>query len=133
MPVAVDAIQIEQVLINLVRNAMDALKDMPESRRVINLSVRDGEEGWITVEIKDMGPGCSIDMIDRLFEPFVTSKREGLGIGLSISQGIVEAHGGVLWLAENSEEGATFRFTLPTVQEINEENNDRLLHRSRSG
>jgi PAS domain S-box-containing protein len=133
MPVAVDAIQIEQVLINLVRNAMDALKDMPESRRVINLSVGEGEEGWITVEIKDMGPGCSLDMIDRLFEPFVTSKREGLGIGLSISQGIVEAHGGVLWLAENSEEGATFRFTLPTVQEINEENSKRLLHRSRSG
>lgn len=113
--VSVDAIQIEQVLLNLVRNAMDAVLDMPDSRRVICLSVDELDEEWISVEIKDTGTGCNPDMIDRLFEPFATSKPEGLGIGLSISQGIVEAHGGSLWLAENTSMGATFRFTLPTV------------------
>ena len=131
--ISADAIQIEQVILNLVRNAMDALKQMPEDRRVINIIVEESDAGWITVKIMDMGPGCSDDMVDRLFEPFITSKPEGLGIGLSISQGIVEAHGGVLWLGDNSNEGATFCFTLPLDLETNDkEIDDRLVYRSRS-
>lgn len=112
--VMADAIQIEQVLLNLVRNAMDAVIDLSQARRQIVLNLHAEPQGWVTVEIKDQGHGCPADMAERLFEPFVTSKAKGLGIGLSISQGIVEAHGGTLWLAENSDEGATFRFTLPT-------------------
>jgi PAS domain S-box-containing protein len=116
-----DAIQIEQVLLNLVRNAMDAVADLEEARRQIFIDVEPGPEDWLTVEIRDLGRGCPTDMADRLFEPFVTSKPDGLGIGLSISQGIVEAHGGRLWLAENSDMGATFRFTLPTGLESREQ------------
>lgn len=112
--VLVDPIQIEQVLLNLVRNAMDAVANIEQARRQISIAVSEEPEDWVTVQIRDRGPGCPTDMADRLFEPFVTSKPEGLGIGLSISQGIIEAHGGRLWLAENSGDGAVFRFTLPT-------------------
>lgn len=108
-----DAIQIEQVLLNLVRNAMEAVLELPEPRRKISISGSSRKPGWITVEIRDSGPGCPQAMAERLFEPFVTSKDDGLGIGLSISQGIIEAHGGSLWLAENSSQGAVFAFTLP--------------------
>lgn len=111
--VAADAIQIEQVLLNLVRNAMDAVAVLPEARRVITIGARATEPGLVSIEIRDHGHGCPADMVERLFEPFVTSKPQGLGIGLSISQGIVEAHGGTLCLAENTPEGATFRFSLP--------------------
>ena len=114
---AADAIQIEQVLLNLVRNAMDAVAGLQEDRRVITLGVCSTDSASIAVEIRDRGHGCPAGMVERLFEPFVTSKPEGLGIGLSISQGIVEAHGGTLWLADNSPEGATFRFTLPLDHE----------------
>lgn len=116
-----DAIQIEQVLLNLVRNAMDAVCGLEQARRTITIGVSDGLAGHITVDIRDQGHGCPAHMADRLFEPFVTSKPEGLGIGLSISQGIIDAHGGRLWLASNSDKGAVFRFTLPTEQEPHEE------------
>lgn len=119
--VLADAIQIEQVLLNLVRNAMDAVADLPQGRRQITIGAWEEPEGWVTAEIRDHGQGCPADMADRLFEPFVTSKPEGLGIGLSISQGIIEAHGGRLWLAENSENGAVFRFTLPRDLEPREQ------------
>ena len=112
--VMADAIQVEQVLLNLVRNAIDVVAGLDTSRREITISVSEDTDEWVTVEIRDQGCGCPPEMADRLFEPFVTSKPEGLGIGLSISQSIVEAHGGRLWLAENSEHGAVFRFTLPT-------------------
>ena len=112
--VMADPIQIEQVLLNLVRNAMDAVVGLDQARREIAIEVFSQPSDWITVEIRDQGPGCPDHMVERLFEPFVTSKDDGLGIGLSISHGIVEAHGGSLWLAENSADGATFRFTLPT-------------------
>lgn len=109
-----DPIQVEQVLLNLVRNAIDSVTAFEQDRRRIALNVLDSDEDWLTVEIQDSGGGCPLAMVDRLFEPFVTSKKKGLGIGLSISHGIIEAHGGSLWLAENSDHGAVFRFTLPT-------------------
>lgn len=120
-PAYVDAIQVEQVLLNLVRNAMDAVCPLEHARRRIALSAEPHERGWIVVEIRDHGKGCPGDMVNRMFEPFVTSKPKGLGIGLSISQGIIEAHGGTLWLAENSSRGAVFRFTLPTAEEARED------------
>ncbi|MCB1789327.1 MAG: PAS domain S-box protein [Gammaproteobacteria bacterium] len=120
--VAADAIQIEQVLLNLVRNAMEAVAQLPEDRRTITLGVWAMDSDQLTVEIRDRGHGCSADLVEHLFEPFITSKPDGLGIGLSISQGIVEAHGGALWLAENSTDGAVFRFTLPQENEPDEQN-----------
>ncbi len=108
--VLVDAIQVQQVLINLVRNAIEAMTD-PSERRV---TIRTGESGeaMITVEVRDEGPGLGEDR-DRIFKPFRTSKSTGLGIGLSISRAIVEAHGGKIDGLNAPDGGALFRFTLP--------------------
>lgn len=114
-PIYADGIQVEQVLLNLVRNAFDALMSQPEGERRIFIDAYEHPPGCVTVGLRDTGPGCPAEMIQRLFEPFVTSKPEGLGIGLSISQGIIETHGGRMWLAENSASGAVFRFTLPVA------------------
>lgn len=110
--VRVDPIQIEQVLINLVRNSMDALLDVEETRRSIVLSAKLYKRKFICVSVSDSGNGCSNEVAERLYEPFFTTKKHGLGIGLGISQTIVVTHGGNLWLDKNSSGGATFSFTL---------------------
>jgi len=113
--VRVDPIQIEQVLLNLFRNSIDAVADLEDARR--HITVRSfGEKGNIAVVINDGGRGCMRSQVDRLFEPFFTTKTEGLGIGLTVSQSLIEAHGGRLWLKANSRRGATFCFTLPTSE-----------------
>lgn len=111
-PVRVDPIQIEQVLINLVRNSMDALQDIQEKRRKITLSAKPYKRKFICVSVSDTGYGCNDEVVQRLYEPFFTTKAKGLGIGLGISQTIVVTHGGNLWLEKNSSDGATFSFTL---------------------
>ncbi|MDZ7753871.1 MAG: PAS domain S-box protein [Gammaproteobacteria bacterium] len=116
-PVYADSIQVEQVLLNLVRNAFDALAHLDAGERRIFLAAFEDPAGFVTVEFRDTGPGCPAGTTERLFDPFVTSKPEGLGIGLSISQSIIESHGGKMWLAENSAGGAVFRFTLPVAVE----------------
>lgn len=109
-PVRIDKIQIQQVVVNLVRNAVEALRE--SSRRELTIRSRsDGE--YQQVEIIDTGPGIAPEIAQGLFQPFVTSKKDGMGIGLSISQSIIEAHGGRLWTEPNPEGGAIFRFHLP--------------------
>ena len=110
-----DPIQIEQVLLNLVRNSMDALSVIDENNRIITIKVSRKKPRSIKVCITDSGRGCPSDVADRLFEPFFTTKPNGLGIGLGISQNIIDAHGGRLWLEKNSLEGATFSFILPST------------------
>lgn len=110
--VRVDPIQIEQVLLNLVRNSIDAIASLDETRRHILIRTT-LERRQIVVAINDGGCGCAPSQADRLFEPFYTTKPEGLGIGLTVSQSLIEAHGGRLWLKANSRRGATFCFTLP--------------------
>lgn len=111
--VMADPIQIEQVMINLVRNSMDAMSTLEqERRRIVIQAARHGRNG-VRVCIADSGRGCAAEVVDRLFEPFFTTKSNGLGIGLGISQSIIEAHGGRLWLEANSNQGATFCFILP--------------------
>ena len=111
--VKVDPIQIEQVIMNLVRNSMDAMSEVdPKRRRLLIRTMRCGTS-QVEVSIADHGRGCPSDVVERLFEPFFTTKPSGLGIGLGISQTIIEAHGGRLWLESNSINGATFSFTLP--------------------
>lgn len=109
----VDPIQIEQVLLNLVRNGMDAMASVHETRRRILIKATRHARRAARICISDGGRGCPPETVDRLFEPFFTTKPNGLGIGLGISQSLIEAHGGRLWLAANSEKGATFCFTLP--------------------
>src|SRR5690606_5649003 len=90
--VLADRVQIQQVLVNLIRNAVDAMMDSP--RRDLEISTAMTQPGWVEVAISDTGPGISRDIADQLFQPFVTTKPQGMGVGLSISRTIVEAHGG---------------------------------------
>jgi C4-dicarboxylate-specific signal transduction histidine kinase len=103
-------VQIQQVIINLIRNAFEAMADQ-EPRQVI-LSTRALDDDMI--EIADIGPGIPGDIAGRLFEPFVLSKHDGMGLGLSISRSIIEAHDGQLTAEPNPGGGTIFRFTLPS-------------------
>jgi PAS domain S-box-containing protein len=108
-----DSIQLQQVMLNLLLNAFDAMKDSPEDQRTVIVRTRQLDAASIRVEVSDAGTGISPDRLDSLFEPFRSSKREGLGLGLSISRSIVEAHKGRIWAENNPDRGATFYFTLP--------------------
>ena len=110
--VVVDPIQIEQVLVNLFRNGLDAMASTP--RRELKVTSRLVAPALVEVAVADTGTGLAPDTLARLFEPFFTTKAAGLGVGLSISRGIVEAHGGEMRAENNEDGGATFRFTLPT-------------------
>jgi C4-dicarboxylate-specific signal transduction histidine kinase len=107
--VQADRVQVEQVLVNLIQNALDAVAGQPDGKRVVSVTTAaDGDR--VSVRVADTGPG-GFDPA-RLFEPFYTTKAGGLGLGLAISRSIVEAHGGRLW-AEPTPDGAVFAFTLP--------------------
>jgi two-component system, LuxR family, sensor kinase FixL len=109
-----DRVHLQQVLLNLIVNAMDALGDTAEEQKSIAVRARlDGEE-MVEISVSDNGPGVPSDKLPHIFDPFFTSKPHGLGMGLAISRTIIEAHGGRLW-AESDGSGATFRFTLPVV------------------
>lgn len=107
--VTFDRVQIQQVLVNLIRNGMEAM-DSIRADRVLRVRVRRVDDA-IQTEISDRGPG--IELPNRIFEPFFTTKQNGMGMGLAISQSIVESHGGRLWAERNEPQGATFVFTLP--------------------
>lgn len=111
-PVKVDAIQIQQVLLNLIHNGIDAMRNAGNGRRVIVIKTTAPDAENVEVAVADRGEGIDQMVVDRLFEPFVTSKPEGLGMGLSISRSIIDAHGGRLWVDKNGGPGVTFRFAL---------------------
>ena len=111
--VRADRVQVQQVLTNLMRNAMEAMKDSPD-RDLSITSRREGEA--MVIEVADTGPGISEEIAARLFQPFVTTKAGGMGIGLSISRRIIESHGGTLTVRRNEQGGATFRFDLPLAE-----------------
>ena len=111
--VYVDTVQIQQVLLNLLRNSMDALSSIPEGKRTISIKVSAHGRHYTKIAVSDTGIGCPPQELSRLFEPFFTTKESGLGVGLSISQSIVEAHGGKLWLESTSNRGASFCMTIP--------------------
>ena len=113
-PVHVDQIQIEQVIINLVRNSIDALQHLPEKQpRQLIISSRLTLNNSIQVGVKDNGPGLDEDQQQKILTPFYTTKADGMGMGLSISRSLIEAHEGTLQFNSKSGEGATFYFTLP--------------------
>jgi PAS domain S-box-containing protein len=112
-PVQVDRVQLQQVLLNLIINAIEAMRGAAEgSRELLITTARDGS-GSIVVSLRDTGPGLDPTKVDRLFEPLYTTKPEGMGMGLAICRSIVEAHGGRLWASANEPRGAIFQFTLP--------------------
>ncbi|WP_268808111.1 two-component system sensor histidine kinase NtrB [Caballeronia terrestris] len=113
-PVHGDCVQLQQVVLNLLLNAFDAMEShsVPDREVVIEASVDD--DGSVRVAVRDRGPGLADDIVEKLFTPFFTSKRDGLGLGLSISRSIVNMHGGRIWAENNVHAGAAFYFTLPT-------------------
>jgi two-component system, LuxR family, sensor kinase FixL len=113
--VLVEKVQVQQVLLNLMRNAIEAMQDCEPRELLVATSAIDGD--MLEVSVADTGHGLSVDIADRLFEPFVTTKPAGMGVGLSISKRIVEAHGGKMWAEANPGGGTIFRFTLQAAPE----------------
>jgi two-component system sensor kinase FixL len=113
--VAVDRIQVQQVIVNLIRNAVEA---MESERRELTVSAAPDGDGGVVIRVADTGPGLAPEVAERLFQPFVTTKPQGMGIGLSICRSIVEAHGGKLRAEPNPGGGTVFTFSLPTAPPV---------------
>lgn len=111
--VNVDGIQIQQVVLNLIRNAVDAMQDTPVVERKVTVHTGLQDDETIFVSVSDAGCGTLEEQRELLFQPFFTTKESGLGVGLSISRSIVNAHGGRMWFTPNDDRGTTFWFTLP--------------------
>ena len=108
-----DPVQLQQVLLNLVINAFDAMREIPISRRKVVIATQSNGDGTVSASVRDYGTGISAEMQDSLFNPFFTTKNEGLGMGLAIARSILESHGGAI-SAENADGGgARFEFVLP--------------------
>ncbi|WP_347404039.1 ATP-binding protein [Mesorhizobium sp. WSM4976] len=110
-----DKVQIQQVLVNLIRNAVEAMEE--SSERSLTVRTTPADNMMIVVQVDDSGSGISEEMATKLFQPFATTKPHGMGVGLSISRTIVEAHGGQIKAEPRPGGGTRFRFTLPTVTE----------------
>jgi two-component system sensor histidine kinase TtrS len=119
-PVLADGIQIQQVLITLTRNAIEAIAAAGAAVREVRVRTRSGADGTVEVSVADTGPGFDDELAAKLFQPFVTTKAEGMGIGLSISRSIVEAHGGRIWASATPGAGARFHVALPASAERGE-------------
>jgi signal transduction histidine kinase len=111
-----DRVQLQQVLMNLMMNSIDAMKDMA-GRRELTIQSQCGEDGQVLISVSDTGVGLPPEQADKIFDAFFTTKTYGTGMGLRISQSIIESHGGSLWAADNSPRGARFCFKLPAVNE----------------
>jgi signal transduction histidine kinase len=111
-----DRVQLQQVLLNLLMNSIEATKGVRD-RREITVTSRRADGDQVHVAVTDTGVGLPPTGADELFKAFVTTKPDGTGMGLAISRSIVEAHGGRLWAASNAERGATFTFTLPIARD----------------
>ncbi len=108
-----DRVQLQQVVLNLIINAAEAMSGASDGPRELLISTGTSDTGDVRVAVRDSGPGLTPAALERLFEPFYTTKPGGLGLGLSICRSIIEAHGGRLWVSANVPRGATFQFTLP--------------------
>ena len=115
--VQVDGIQLQQVLLNLTRNAVEAMNACERGERRLLIRTRALNEDEVELAVEDAGPGVADSMLEQLFEPFFTTKPEGMGLGLSLSRSIIEAHGGTLRYDSQPERGSIFRITLPTAPE----------------
>jgi two-component system sensor kinase FixL len=117
-----DRVQLQQVVLNLLLNAFDAMSEVTACERLVSIVLAEEGEGVLRIAVRDCGHGLTVDQHETIFKPFYTSKPHGLGLGLSISRSIVERHGGRLWAENNIDRGATFYVTLPTgdtaVQEL---------------
>src|SRR5258708_7819663 len=111
--VQADRVQLQQVILNLIINAVEAMSSMREGARELLICTGKAESNGALVAIRDSGPGLDLKSVDRLFEAFYTTKVQGMGVGLAICRSIIEAHGGRIWARANEPRGAVFQFTLP--------------------
>ena len=116
-PVHGDRVQVQQVVLNLVLNAVEAMGSVEAGGRELMVSTKQTEGNGVLVAVRDSGPGVDPGHLDRVFEPFYTTKASGVGMGLSICRSIIEAHGGRLWAEANEPLGAVFQFTLPAAHQ----------------
>jgi signal transduction histidine kinase len=112
LPILGDHVQLQQVILNLVVNGIDAMKDTPSENRIISIRTSRVEK-FAELSVSDRGPGIPEDKLKEIFEPFYTSKSEGMGMGLSIARTIIEAHHGLIWAKNRDHGGASFRIRLP--------------------
>lgn len=115
-----DRVQLQQVVLNLLLNSFDAMRDCAAADRVVWVRVSAQPDRSVSIMVSDRGQGLTVDQADKIFKPFFTSKPQGLGLGLSISRSIVAAHGGRIWADNNPERGATFFVTLPVEDQASE-------------
>jgi two-component system sensor kinase FixL len=111
--VIADRVQVQQVVLNLIRNAMDAMET--SQRRDLVVAIAPAGDGLVKISVADSGSGIAPEIAEQLFQPFITTKRQGMGVGLSISRAIVEAHSGRIWAEPNPTGGTIFHFTLAVV------------------
>jgi signal transduction histidine kinase len=109
----VDRVQLQQVLLNLIMNGVEAMKGVAERARELTVSSTLAVPGSVLVAVEDTGTGVDPAVADRMFQPFFTTKSDGLGMGLAICRSIIEAHGGRLWVSPREPHGADVRFTIP--------------------
>jgi PAS domain S-box-containing protein len=117
-PVRGDRVQLQQVILNLMLNAIDAMSDCPKDQRRLVVTTHRASEGLIQLDVQDTGAGIPESKLEQIFDAFYTTKTEGMGMGLSISRSIIELHGGRLWATNNPGRGATFHFTLVSFKEL---------------
>jgi signal transduction histidine kinase len=116
-PVRADRVQLQQVVLNLILNAVEAMSSVEEGARELSIITEQGQMDGVLVAVRDSGPGIDPGHLERVFEPFYTTKTTGVGMGLSICRSIIDAHGGRFWVDANTPRGAIFQFTLPAADE----------------
>ena len=115
-PVQGDRVQVQQVVLNLILNAIEAMGSVDEGARELLISTEQSQTGDILLAVRNSGPGIDPERLERVFEAFYTTKSGGVGMGLSICRSIIDAHGGRLWADANEPRGAVFHFTLPSAE-----------------
>jgi two-component system sensor kinase FixL len=122
LPVFIDKVQVQQVVFNLIRNSVEAV--LESDLRELTVTTRRAEGGMAMAAVSDSGPGLAQSVVEQLFQPFVTTKEKGMGLGLSICRSIIEAHGGRLWATQNPARGVTFQFSIPMADGDDAETED---------
>src|SRR5581483_11141156 len=117
LPIAGDRVQLQQVILNLLLNASDAMAEVVDRPREIVIRTEQADD-QVRLSVKDVGAGVAPEDLNKLFEPFYTTKRDGMGMGLSVSRSIMERHHGRIWAAHNDGPGSTVSFSIPATSRI---------------
>ena len=112
-----DHVQLQQVILNLILNAVEAMGSVEEGARQLAISTELSQKKGVLVAVRDTGPGVDPEHLDEIFKPFYTTKTSGIGMGLSICRSIIDAHGGQLWAEADQPRGAVFKFNMPSAQD----------------